>query len=528
MPRSAFRPLPALLCCLGLGLRADDAALRADLLRLLKPKYPDATFRATANGRVACRVETRLFRDPDRLGPGPGGIAVEYAPTFHRWSGPTALPDASTRELRGFWEGQWTLPSGDGEGYLSIWIRTPTLDPPIELQAALVQCFRNHVATWKPGSAPKGLFDFFPGGTLDAPGPPSRGDLVPSPTSPSPTHFNLEEIADSGHVFLHSDGTCCVNIWFSPMEGVGFGDAAIYRKEAKGWRIERHASDILRPQARLEGDRLIVTGGRLKTIGAPLQGGSDMAFSLPWPHPARTEEGALRKALQGLLGAQDSRAALREAPSGWVVGRVHPQVDLDPEGGGANEPVPSRVAPGPGGLTVAYRLIEGTGAAEPQRLETERQGLREVRLTLPSEDGKGILVATLTTPSVDPPRESQEAVILALKAFAHTWSPGLRGAHFAIPEQAWSYPVELERQEDLAVEAPLFLHPAGQLFLVAAKPGGAALYQRVRKGWRLRRTFPKANDFDLEGGSLRILAGGDVLQVIPWKQSPGDAARGTR
>jgi hypothetical protein len=167
------------------------------------------------------------------------------------------------------------------------------------------------------------------------------------------------------------------------------------------------------------------------------------------------------------------------------------------------------------GLCEAGRIYPARPGG-PETRPTLKEEDRQIQLTLPSGDGAGTLVATLVIPSVAAPHELQASVIRVLQAFAKAWAPGLRGPRFELPNLAWSYPAKLEGLEDLAIEGQLYLQPSGGRCVAVSKSGGTALYRRVRKGWRLERVFARANALERVDDRLRILEGGDVLQVLPW------------
>ena len=492
-----------------------DAALRESILGVLQPTYPEAAFLLTPNGRFACRLRSRVYRDPDRLGPDRGGLAVEYARQHSRWAGPGVLPSSETRDWRDFQEVFSRLPSGDGEGYLEVWIRTPSVNPPKEIVSTLVRLFQDHAAAWRPGpGAPSSVY---PSLSLHSAWNYPGGDHVRSLVSipdRKETHFTLDEILDSGQVLLNADQTRCILKWCSPDEGIGHMDVAVYRREAEGWRLEVVAPHLLLPEILQEGERLIVSASKGK------------ALSLQWPRRAWREDGPLRDGIQRLLRAHDPEAFVRDSASGGVVGRLATRVYADPENEGPDdEPAEARVEPGPRGLVVTYRLVPENWAQAtrlPLRRGSEHRGIGELHLTLPSGDGAGYLEATVSTPSLKPPAELREAVARLLEEFAAAWRPGLSDRRFGVPKDRWQHPAAVRTLAEVVDGARVFLDRGQRQCVLLFGHGGsrydAVLYRKQGQRWRLRRVVRDASDVDLWKGDLRIKREEKVLHAVPWNR----------
>lgn len=512
----ALKMVPVLPLAVGLALGADDS-LEDRLLSVLDPAFPGAAFSSVPRGKRVFRAHSRVFRDPDRLGPDRGGISLEYRLVHQRWTGAAMLPSSATLDAGVFQEHFQRLASGDHEGYLEAWIRVPTLDPPGDLAMALDQTLRTFAAEWKPGPDQRTQeevnLDYlleslnYPGGRhLSSPGP------EPSPSS----HFSLDEIADQGQVYLHPDGQRCLLRWFDAGEGIGYGDVVLYRKEARGWRIERVASHILLPEVVSQGDVVHVTYEKDRDRHA-----RGTAFSLPWHRPTWREDGSLRDNLQRLLLARDGLAYLQAGEGGEVIGHVLPQVIPDEDQARQDEPVPARVIPGPEGLIVEYRLLRSRWrgpAPLPQRSEYDHGDVHRLSITLASGDDKGYLEVELVTPTDRPDNALREAVIREMQTFAAAWKPGLGDPRFAQPTPMTGVcPPTLRRLVDRMPGAIAYLHPDGRGCLFHVKDEQkVALYRRSGQTWRLQKEYPDVRELTLEKGRLLLHGGQGALRSLPW------------
>jgi len=266
--------LMAVILLPGSALRAGDEGLEETLLKILKPRYPEALFKITSKGRVACRLESTVYRKPDRLGPGPGGIAVEFEKASFRWyDRKTFLPQAPTRDLGDFLVHERRFSSADGEFFLRAWIKVPLIDPPPpEFVEAIFEAFRAYVSVWKP--EPQGGLYQLPPGPYNYPG----GDHLHSlddGENRKEVYCTLEEIADCGQVFLHPRGDLCLLIWHSPDEGIGNADVVLYCKESRGWRAKRVKNLLLPAVSWRKGFAEV----------RPQEGKSSAKMRIRWPLP---------------------------------------------------------------------------------------------------------------------------------------------------------------------------------------------------------------------------------------------------
>lgn len=248
----------ALLALGGFALSGMQDDLSETLLQVLKPNYPKATFHHTVNGRTVCRLESRVYQNPDRIGPDRGGITVEFelaeSQSFDLKSlSPTVLiRDAQTYKVH-----RHALLSGDGHGLLRVLIKVPLQDPPpSHLLDSMMEACRSYAATWRPGAPqlviPSGAWDY-PGGDNMV----SLGDTIEKPQ-----FCTLEDIADCGAVYLHPRGDRCLLVWYSPDEGIGYGDVVLYRKVSEGWKLKRVAKHLLLPRIQLGLGFAVVRAGR--------------------------------------------------------------------------------------------------------------------------------------------------------------------------------------------------------------------------------------------------------------------------
>jgi len=415
-------------------------SLQEDILKILRPRYPEAAFGLQYASRAVCRLRSRLYRDPDRLGPDHDGISVEYALRPIPWKEAQPLPHTWKKDWREFQEEFGCLPAGNGNGYLEFWIRTPTLNPPKKLQAALVKVFQSYASEWNPKVLHPGSLDFdMLRGSWSYPGMRSSNDLERLDASTKPTYITLDEIADCGKVYIRPDGNVCVLIWYSPDEGIGYGSAVVYKREPAGWRVD-YEKNLRLPAVEQNGQKLQITGqvGNRRKV----------ALTLPWPGPIWTEDGDLMEGLLRLLRSHDRHVVLHLSDQGDVTIRLRTRMlhthslgerfqgwwirFLKHEGADPDEG--KRMVPDKGGLSVTYcrYLVDPRKPTKSaaDRYQYESEGVRELHLTLPSGDKAGYIKAIIHTPILDPPKELIEAVILKLQEFASTWRPGLRDNRF--------------------------------------------------------------------------------------------------
>ncbi len=249
MSRCAVLLRGVLLACGGFSLFGMQDDPGESLLQILKPRYPSAAFHATLNGRHVCRLGSRVYPNPDRIGPDRGGITVEFEQTDSRTVDVNALPPPSTQDQGTFKVHTHTLLSGDGHGLLRLWIKVPVQDPPpSDLLEAIVESCRSYAATWKAG--PTQMSDpsrvLLPPGAWDYPGGDNMNSLDES--AAEPPFVALEDIADCGQVYLHPSGDRCLLVWYSPDEGIGYSDVVLYKKYSEGWKLRRVVKRVLLPR----------------------------------------------------------------------------------------------------------------------------------------------------------------------------------------------------------------------------------------------------------------------------------------
>ncbi len=70
--------------------------------------------------------------------------------------------------------------------------------------------------------------------------------------------LSVEELKTFGTVAYH-DSEWCVLIYYSPLEGIGYGNAVIYKKNTNKWSMHKASERILIPKAKISDNKIIIT-----------------------------------------------------------------------------------------------------------------------------------------------------------------------------------------------------------------------------------------------------------------------------
>ncbi len=324
-PKARFRPVPCV------ALKVLDC--------------PGACFSTESFTRMSFSPRRTLFRQPDRLGPTPGGIAITFE--HLAYCPPGAPPRPEWRDRQGFRECRMDFPSGDGRGLLRVLLQVPAVHPPDTLVAPLVAAFMAHAEAWRlePSTLPHPVAQ-----TLVS---TSRNDPYPGQEASAP----LEAILEWGEVHLHPDGHQGLLTWHEPWPQGTLIHVVHYVEGPRGWRARAAWCLEEAPVFQWQKGTLWLRAGSTRTL------------ALPWPQPWQADQ-SLRARLLAILKARDPQARLFEMEKSGrthMVGRTHPQFSPTP-----NPPdgKAAKLQPGPGGLTVTYELDHHPSGSPSGRTDT--------------------------------------------------------------------------------------------------------------------------------------------------------------